>query len=63
LGQLLVTLIRENEWEQLGKSLGNGARLPTLAVGLVSFLTPEQLTKWDAEATKAKEFLSQKLAA
>ena len=30
---------------------------------LVSFLTPEQLTKWDAEATKAKEFLGQKLAA
>jgi periplasmic protein CpxP/Spy len=30
---------------------------------LVSFLTPEQLTKWDAEAAKAKEFLGQKLAA
>ena len=30
---------------------------------LVDFLTPEQLTKWDAEATKAKEFLGQKLAA
>jgi Spy/CpxP family protein refolding chaperone len=28
----------------------------------LSFLTPEQLTKWDAEATKAKEFLGQKLA-
>ncbi len=30
---------------------------------LVSFLTPEQLTKWDAAAGKAKEFLGQKLAA
>jgi hypothetical protein len=30
---------------------------------LVNFLTPEQLTKWDAEVGKAKEFLGQKLAA
>jgi hypothetical protein len=30
---------------------------------LVNFLTPEQLTKWDAAAAKAKEFLGQKLAA
>lgn len=30
---------------------------------LVNFLTPEQLTKWDAEVTKAKEFLGQKIAA
>jgi hypothetical protein len=30
---------------------------------LVSFLRPEQLTKWNAGATKAKEFLGQKLAA
>jgi periplasmic protein CpxP/Spy len=30
---------------------------------LVSFLTPEQLTKWDSELSKAKEFLGQKLAA
>ncbi len=30
---------------------------------LVNFLTPEQLTKWDTEAAKAKEFLGQKLAA
>ena len=30
---------------------------------LVGFLTPEQLTKWDAELAKAKEFLGQKLAA
>ena len=30
---------------------------------LVSFLTPEQLTKWDAEVAKAKEFLGQKIAA
>ena len=30
---------------------------------LVNFLTPEQLTKWDAEVAKAKEFLGHKLAA
>lgn len=30
---------------------------------LVKFLTPEQLTKWDAEATKAKEFFGQRIAA
>jgi len=30
---------------------------------LVNFLTPEQLTKWDNEIAKAKEFLGQKLAA
>jgi len=30
---------------------------------LVSFLTPDQLTKWDAEVSKAKEFLGQKIAA
>ena len=30
---------------------------------LVNFLTPEQLTKWDAEVAKAKDFLGQKLAA
>ena len=30
---------------------------------LVGFLTPEQLTKWDTELAKAKEFLGQKLAA
>jgi protein CpxP len=30
---------------------------------LVGFLSPEQLTKWDAELGKAKEFLGQKLAA
>jgi predicted HTH transcriptional regulator len=30
---------------------------------LVNFLTPEQLTKWDAEGAKAKEFLGQKIAA
>ena len=27
------------------------------------FLSPEQLTKWDAEVAKAKEFLGQKMAA
>jgi len=30
---------------------------------LVKFLTPEQLTKWDAEVAKAKEFFGQKIAA
>ena len=30
---------------------------------LVTFLTPEQLTKWDAEVTRAKEFLGQQMAA
>ena len=30
---------------------------------LVSFLNPEQLTKWDAEVSKAKEFLGQRIAA
>src|SRR4029453_13904493 len=30
---------------------------------LVNFLTPEQLTKWDSEIAKAKEFLGQKIAA
>jgi periplasmic protein CpxP/Spy len=30
---------------------------------VVSFLSPEQLKKWDAEKEKAKEFLGQKLAA
>ena len=28
-----------------------------------NFLSPEQLTKWDAEVGKAKEFLGQKLEA
>ena len=30
---------------------------------LVNFLTPEQLTKWDAEVAKAREFLGQQIAA
>jgi protein CpxP len=30
---------------------------------IASFLTPEQLTKWDSEVAKAKEFLGQKIAA
>ena len=30
---------------------------------VVAFFTPEQLAKWDAEVSKAKEFLGQKLAA
>ena len=30
---------------------------------IVNFLTPEQLTKWDAAIGKAKEFLGQKIAA
>lgn len=35
----------------------------TLRQRLMNFFTPEQLTKWDAEMGKAKEFLGQKLAA
>jgi hypothetical protein len=30
---------------------------------VVQFLTPDQLSKWDAEVAKAKDFLGQKLAA
>jgi len=30
---------------------------------VVKFLNPEQLTKWDSEIAKAKEFLGQKLEA
>ena len=30
---------------------------------VVNFLTPEQLSKWDSEVAKAKEFLGQKLEA
>jgi hypothetical protein len=30
---------------------------------LVNFLNPEQLTKWDAEVAKAREFLGQQIAA
>ena len=30
---------------------------------LVSFLSPEQLKKWDDEKAKAKDFLGQKIAA
>ena len=30
---------------------------------VVNFLTPDQLTKWDAEVAKAKEFLGHKLEA
>jgi Spy/CpxP family protein refolding chaperone len=30
---------------------------------VVNFLTPEQLSKWDSEVAKAKEFLGQKLDA
>ena len=30
---------------------------------VVSFLSPEQLSKWDSEVAKAKEFLGQKIDA
>ena len=33
------------------------------AARLKNFLSPERLTKWDAEVGKAKEFLGQKVAA
>ncbi len=32
-----------------------------MRVRLEKFLTPAQLTKWDAEAAKAKEFLGERL--
>ena len=35
----------------------------TLRQRLVNFLTPEQMSVWDAEVAKAKEFLGQKAAA
>ena len=30
---------------------------------LVNFLSPEQLTRWDVEVSKAKEFLGEQMAA
>jgi hypothetical protein len=47
--------------EDLIKKLAdNGA---AIRQPVVTFLTPEQLTKWDAAVGKAKEFLGQKIAA
>jgi len=40
-----------------------GANRTALRERLVNFLSPEQLTKWDAEVAKAKEFLGHKMAA
>jgi periplasmic protein CpxP/Spy len=40
-----------------------GENRTALRQRLTNFLTPEQLSKWDAEVSKAKEFLGQKLAA
>ena len=34
----------------------------TLREQVVRFLTPQQLEKWDAEVSKAKEFLGQSIA-
>jgi hypothetical protein len=34
-----------------------GSHRAEMREGLERFLTPEQLTKWDAEVAKAKEFL------
>jgi predicted HTH transcriptional regulator len=39
------------------------AHRDTLRQRLTNFLTPEQLTKWDTQVAKYKEFLGQKLAA
>lgn len=39
------------------------ANRDALRARLTNFLSPEQLSKWDAEIAKAKEFLGQKLAA
>jgi len=35
----------------------------TIRQRIVSFLTPDQLSKWDSEVAKGREFLGQKLAA
>ncbi len=35
----------------------------TIRQRVVSFLSPEQLAKWDEEKNKAKDFLGQKIAA
>jgi hypothetical protein len=40
-----------------------GAVRGALREQVVKFLTPEQLQKWDAEVSKAKEFLGHKLQA
>lgn len=47
--------------EDLLKKIGENRT--ALRQRLTNFLTPEQLSKWDAEVSKAKEFLGQKLAA
>ncbi|HWY31699.1 MAG TPA: hypothetical protein VNX46_13140 [Candidatus Acidoferrum sp.] len=39
-----------------------GSHRAELREGLERFLTPEQLKKWDAEVSKAKEFLGQPAA-
>lgn len=39
-----------------------GSQRAELRQGLERFLTPEQLKKWDAEVSKAKEFLGQPTA-
>ena len=39
-----------------------GSHRAELRQALERFLTPEQLTKWDAEVSKAKEFLGQPTA-
>jgi periplasmic protein CpxP/Spy len=35
----------------------------TIRQRVVNILTPDQLTKWDTEVAKAKDFLGQKIAA
>jgi predicted HTH transcriptional regulator len=35
----------------------------TIRQRITSFLTPDQLTKWDAEVSKVKDFLGEKMAA
>lgn len=50
------------EFQKSGKTLSKeevAAMHTTLRTKLVAFLTPEQLTKWDAEMAKAKTFLGQ----
>ena len=47
--------------DELMKTISNNRT--TIRQRVTSFLTPEQLAKWDAELAKAKEFLGWKLAA
>jgi protein CpxP len=47
--------------EQILKKVGS--LRSSIREQIVNFLTPQQLTKWDADVAKAKEFLGHRLAA